>query len=53
MKKSQQERVLARALAEELKGVQGGVNDDNPVVVTQKASRRDITDANNGDVAAE
>jgi hypothetical protein len=48
-KKSQQERVLARALAEELKGVHGG---DDPVVVTQGPVRRDITDANNGDVPA-
>ena len=47
MKKSQQERVLARTLAEELKGIQAG--GDDPVVVTG-GIRPDITDKNKGDV---
>jgi hypothetical protein len=49
-KKSLQERVLARALAEELRGIQAGSGD--PTVVTQGPVRRDITDKNNGDVPA-
>lgn len=49
MKKSQQERVLARTLAEELKSIQAG--SDDPVVVTGGV-RPDITDKNNGDVPA-
>ena len=44
-KASENERVLARVLAEELKKVQGG----DTVVATQKGAKKDITDTNNGD----
>ncbi len=50
-KKSEKIRVLARVLAEELPWVRGG---DDPVYATRKPSgKKDITDANSGDVEAD
>lgn len=51
-KENAKSRALARMLAEEFKKVTG--SDPNPVYATVEPSgKKDITDANNGDVPAD